>query len=48
VDAIELGVLVPRRAHEVFYGTVEHAIIPGLEARGVPAARAWRERRRLA
>jgi hypothetical protein len=48
VDAIELGVLVPRRAHEVFYGTVEHAIIPGLEARGVSAARAWRERRRLA
>lgn len=47
-DAIALGVLVPRRAHEAFHGTIEHAIVPGLEAHGIPAARAWRERRRLA
>lgn len=46
-DAIALGVLVPRRAREVFYGTAEEAIVPGLEARGIAAARAWRERRRL-
>lgn len=47
-DALALGVLDPRRAHEVFFGTVTHAIVPGLEARGVGAARAWKDRRRLA
>ena len=46
-DAVALGVIVPRRAYDVFHGTIASAIVPGLEARGVPAARAWRDRQRL-
>lgn len=42
--AVALGVLVPDRAHDVFYGTIHDAIVPGLEARGIAAARAWRDR----
>lgn len=35
-------------AREVFYGTTEGAIVPGLERLGLAAGKAWRERRRLA
>jgi hypothetical protein len=35
-------------AREVFYGTTEGAIVPGLEQLGLAAGKAWRERRRLA
>jgi len=35
-------------AREVFYGTMEGAIVPGLERLGLAAGKAWRERRRLA
>jgi hypothetical protein len=35
-------------AREVFYGTTEGAIVPGLERLGLAAGQAWRERRRLA
>lgn len=40
-----LGVLDPRRAREVFYGTIEAAVVPALEQQGLDAGRAWRERR---
>ncbi|HRE87823.1 MAG TPA: hypothetical protein PK095_01675 [Myxococcota bacterium] len=44
--AVELGVIESSRAREVFYGVIAEAIVPGLEARGLAAARAWRERLR--
>lgn len=31
-------------ARSLFFETIEHAIIPGLEARGIPAERAWSRR----
>ena len=43
-QAMALGVIDPRRAHEVFHGTIEHVIVPGLEQRGIGARSAWRER----
>lgn len=46
-EALALGVIDPARAHAAFFATVEHAIIPGLEARGVGASRAWRKRQTL-
>lgn len=48
VDEMRLGADDPKLAREVFYGTVEHAIVPGLENQGLAAGAAWRERRRLA
>lgn len=47
-EAMKLGADDPALAREVFYGTVEHAIVPGLENQGLAAGPAWRERRRLA
>lgn len=47
-EAMALGVLDPERARAVFYATVEHAIVPGLERHGLAAGAAWRERRLLA
>ncbi len=44
----QLGGDDPTLAREVFYGTMEHAVVPGLENQGLGAAAAWRERRRLA
>ena len=35
-------------AREVFYGTTEGAIVPGLEQLGIGAGASWRDRRRLA
>lgn len=46
-DAADLGVLDPATADEVFVASIEEAIVPGLEARGIAAGRAWRGRRRL-
>lgn len=46
-ETMALGVIDPVRAHAAFFATVEHAIVPGLEARGVAAARAWRNRRKV-
>jgi hypothetical protein len=45
--ACRLGVIDPHRARDVFYGTVEAAIVPGLEARGLAAGAAWRQRARV-
>lgn len=42
------GIEDPALAHEVFYATIEGAIIPGLEQAGIAAGQAWRTRRRLA
>jgi hypothetical protein len=47
-EEMQLGGDDPALAREVFYGTVEHAIVPGLENQGLAAGIAWRERRRLA
>ena len=43
-EAERLGVMDPRQALDVFYNTMEHVIVPGLELHGIPAARAWEER----
>ena len=43
--AVALGVIDPDRAREVFYGTIEAAIVPGLEQHGIEASHAFRERR---
>lgn len=43
-DARALGADDPALAREVFYGTMEGAIVPGLERFGIDAGRAWRER----
>lgn len=47
-DEIALGGDDGALAREVFYGTTEGAIVPGLERLGLAAGKAWRERRRLA
>lgn len=47
-EAMALGVLSPERARDVFYATIEHAIVPGLERHGLAAGAAWRNRRLLA
>ncbi len=47
-DEKALGVDDAALAREVFYGTMEGAIAPGLEQLGLAAGKAWRERRRLA
>ncbi len=47
-DEAALGVDDAALAREVFYGTMEGAIVPGLERLGLAASKSWRERRRLA
>lgn len=47
-EAMALGVLDPERARAVFYATIEHAIVPGLQRHGLAADAAWRDRRLLA
>jgi hypothetical protein len=47
-DERALGGDDPQLAREVFYGTMEGAVVPGLERLGLAAGQAWRERRRLA
>lgn len=46
-DETALGADDAALAREVFYGTTEHAIVPGLERLGLAAGKSWRERRRL-
>ncbi len=38
------GVDDPAQARDVFYATIEHAIVPGLEQAGIGAESAWRAR----
>ena len=47
-DERALGADDAALAHDVFYGTVEGAIVPGLERLGLAAGKSWRERKRLA
>jgi hypothetical protein len=47
-DERALGLSDPARSREIFYQTMEHATVPGLERFGIDAGRSWRERRRLA
>ncbi len=44
-DERALGFVDGARASEVFYGTIEGAVVPALDAFGFDATRAWRERR---
>lgn len=46
-DEIALGLLPAERSRQVFYDTIVHAVVPGLERLGLAAGRAWNERRRL-
>jgi hypothetical protein len=43
-DEIALGLPDPARARDVFYGTIEGAVVPGLERFGIEAGEAWRKR----
>jgi hypothetical protein len=45
--AIELGSDDMVLAREVFYATLEGAVVPGLEQLGIGATASWRDRRRL-
>ncbi len=47
-EAMALGVIHPARARAAFYGTIEAAVVPGLERHGIAAAAAWKDRRLLA
>jgi hypothetical protein len=47
-DELALGLPDPARSREIFYQTMEHATVPGLERFGIDAGKSWRERRRLA
>jgi len=46
-DERALGMQPAERGREIFYQTIEHAIVPGLERFGIDARTSWRERRRL-
>jgi len=46
-DEKALGLPDGVRHREIFYGTVEEAIVPGLERLGVAAGKAWKSRKRL-
>jgi hypothetical protein len=47
-DEIALGLPEPERSRDIFFQTMEHATVPGLERFGIDAGTSWRERRRLA
>jgi hypothetical protein len=47
-DEIALGLPEPERSRAIFYQTMEHATVPGLERFGIDAGKSWRDRRRLA
>lgn len=47
-DEIALGLPEPERSRDIFFQTMEHATVPGLERFGIDAGKSWRERRRLA
>ncbi|MBK7400853.1 MAG: ferritin-like domain-containing protein [Myxococcales bacterium] len=46
-DELALGLHSSARGREIFYETMEHAIVPGLERFGIEAGKAWKERRLL-
>lgn len=46
-DELALGLQPPERGREIFYETIEHAVVPGLERFAIDARTAWRERQRL-
>ncbi|MDP3276066.1 MAG: ferritin-like domain-containing protein [Deltaproteobacteria bacterium] len=46
-DEIALGLPDPSRARDIFFQTMEHATVPGIERFGIDAGKAWRERRKL-
>lgn len=46
-DERALGLHGAARGREIFYETMQHAIVPGLERFGIEAGKAWRERRLL-
>lgn len=41
-EGARLGLCSGPDARKLFFDTVEHVIVPGLEAHGIPARRAWR------
>lgn len=41
------GLEDPALAHEIFFATLEHAVVPGLDRLGLDATTSWRERRLL-
>jgi hypothetical protein len=43
-DEIAIGIPDAREQREIFYTTIEGAIVPGLERFGLDASRAWKER----
>lgn len=47
-DEIALGMAEPHRSRDIFYQTMEHATVPGIERFGIDAGKAWRGRKRLA
>lgn len=47
VDGPKLGLCSGPSARTLFFSTVREVIVPGLEAVGLPAERAWRDRRRV-
>ncbi len=46
-DELALGLQPRARGRQIFYETIEHAVVPGLERFELDASRAWRERRDL-
>ncbi len=44
-DELALGVVDPNSGRDVFYSTIEGAVLPGLDRFGLEASKAWRERR---
>jgi hypothetical protein len=46
-DQIALGLPEPHRSRDIFYQTMEHATVPGIERFGIDAGKAWRGRKRL-
>ncbi len=46
-EEIALGLSLPDRSRQIFYDTLEHAVIPGIERFGIDAGRSFRERKRL-
>lgn len=47
-DERALGLPDPQTQRDVFYGTIEQAVVPGLDRFGIDATKAWATRRRLA
>jgi hypothetical protein len=46
-DEVSLGLQPAERGREIFYQTIEHAVVPGIARFGIDAQHAWRRRRRL-